>query len=65
MVPLDNYLRDLSESYNFYSFSNTKYIVISKVPFMKLKNDQIYNNRNININKNKNKQFFGDLSFRF
>ena len=55
MVPIEGSLKDLSETYIFYSFSSTKYIVISKVPFI---NDQNYNNWIKDINYNKNKQYF-------
>ena len=38
MVPFDRSLRDLSEPHIIVSFFNAKYIVISEVPFIKLKN---------------------------
>ena len=50
MVPFDRSFRDLSESQIIFWFFNAKYIVISKVPFMKLKNNKIYNNWNIFLN---------------
>ena len=58
MVPFDRSLRDLSESHIIFSFYNAKYIVISRVPFMKLKNNQIYNNWNIFKIKTKLMLFF-------
>ena len=58
MVPLDRSLRDLSESHIIFSFYSAKYNVISKVPFMKLKNNQIYNNWNIFKNKKQLIPFF-------